>query len=313
MRSELARHWMPQGARAFERAANLSEFRTIVRAFMDPRNGQRNRFLFRGAANKDWDLKPGLLRVAKDLRLAERLLYTVEKAALEDFQSRAHLYIRPECLPASNMLGGDALFRWWQLMQHHGGKTRLLDWTASAYVAAYFAVADRPDEDGAVWMVENGALSDRMTLDLYAVDFQKGLPLATGAPPSRKDKDRLSMSLGFLPCLQPDERMAAQRGWFSCATVLTVDHGEALAAAFRATGYQAGYYCRKVIVPSKAKPRYLRDLWRMNISGETLYPGIDGLGRAAGELPLLLMPDKSLRFQYKTGQLVQSRSSRKLR
>jgi hypothetical protein len=38
------------------------------------------------------------------------------------------------------------------LIQHHGGPTRLLDFTHSFYVAAFFAL-ERATEDVAVWAV----------------------------------------------------------------------------------------------------------------------------------------------------------------
>ena len=47
---------------------------------------------------------------------------------------------------------------WWELMQHHGVPTRLLDWTRSPFVALWFATrkADEESEakDGAIWVLD---------------------------------------------------------------------------------------------------------------------------------------------------------------
>jgi len=57
---------------------------------------------------------------------------------------------------------------WLFLMQHYGLPTRLLDWSSSVLVALYFAVRERPAEDGVLYALHprrmNAAVSNEPTL-----------------------------------------------------------------------------------------------------------------------------------------------------
>ena len=43
-------------------------------------------------------------------------------------------------------------------------------------------------------------------------------------------------------------------------------------------------YVRKIVIPPKQKPEFLLRLRTMNITGASLFPGVDGLGMAIKEL-----------------------------
>jgi uncharacterized glyoxalase superfamily protein PhnB len=299
MKADLKKVWETTGRR---RVNGFAEFRKQVDAFVVPRRGERNRFLFRGGADAKYTLLPSLAREMREKSwIKVPLLYHIEKEATDQFARKAHLYLDGVFLPEAQ----NDPFRWWQLMQHHGAKTRLLDWTASPYVAAYFAVVDKPDRDGVVWMLDQGAHSDRMK-ERFPAQFKSSVRNIPLEPRTRRDHALLSSSVIFFPCTQPNERMAAQQGWFSCASLADADHEEAIAEAF--LDFRMRRWAKKIIIAARAKQAFLRELWTMNITGETLFPGLDGLGRAMAELPHLLRPERGWSYLLESGLL--STSSR---
>jgi hypothetical protein len=103
------------------------------------------RWWFRGQADKDRELVPGVYRESfpagrdeEDKRLA------IEQRIHDDFRALSSGLIDP---PPRDV---DLYF----LQQHYGLPTRLLDWTTSPLAGLYFAVNGKPDADGSVTMMD---------------------------------------------------------------------------------------------------------------------------------------------------------------
>lgn len=89
-------------------------------------------WIFRGEPSVGYTLQPKAGRVGTQRGAARRKVYDPrqEKAALDLFKRQARPYLGHS--PSSDM-------EWLAIAQHHGMATRLLDWTESLLVAAYFA------------------------------------------------------------------------------------------------------------------------------------------------------------------------------
>src|SRR5690242_18135447 len=106
-------------------------------------NPPYSNWAFRGERDERWPLYSSLSRYLQNFRVAPAAWPEQEARILRIFKRKAHQYLdRP---PAE-----DDDFQWLALMQHHGAPTRLIDFTWSPYVAAFFAL-ERTRADGVVW------------------------------------------------------------------------------------------------------------------------------------------------------------------
>ena len=92
-------------------------------------------WIFRGESSTRNPLRPGAGRVSDDLgpRRTQRFTERDEREALERFKRDALPFLEYRLPPDHDL-------EWLAIAQHYGMQTRLLDWTESLLIAAFFAV-----------------------------------------------------------------------------------------------------------------------------------------------------------------------------
>jgi len=226
-------------------------------------------WIFRGQADASWDLRPSLSRLLGDYGISHKRAHGIEFGVFRRFTAVAHIHFGVRA-PRTDLGPSPA---WWMLMQHHHCPTRVLDWTESPYVAAYFAVEQSPDVDGAVWMLPSSPLDTAST----GAFGELGEALDSGTFFSESPTPAVYPVAG----LQHSDRSVAQQGVYTVAADILADHAPLVEAAFVDKPW--ALQSMKIVIPSTLKHEALCRLRSMNITASALFPGPDGVGRAASE------------------------------
>jgi hypothetical protein len=244
----------------------MHEVRIESWAEFDAYCSSRNGWAFRGQKNAAWPLLSSLSRRLMRAEVPRQSWTEREERAIRVFRRKAHVY-----LPDRTVLH-DTL-RCLAMMQHHGAPTRLLDFTKSPYVAAFFAM-EQCDDDAAVYALDTPRLwastprFDKV-LTRDAVD-----PRVDGRFEQYFAQNRHAL-VWFGEPSEMDRRLVAQSGLLVVPGLLDRTLDELLES------YDAeSPLLEKVVLPRQLRAKALHKLYRMNITQATLFPDLEGLARS---------------------------------
>jgi hypothetical protein len=167
---------------------------------------------------------------------------------------------------------------WLVLMQHHGLPTRLLDWSTSILVAAFFAVHDpeRMDRDGVLYALDPERWNERelgrralLTPEDEAGALACRLAFRSEAPPPRRTLLLRRLERAIV-ALEPRETFARMLWQQSRFTVHGREEGMEVTAG-------AGRVLRRYLVPAARKPSFAHTLELFGLRLSTLFPDLDHL------------------------------------
>lgn len=145
------------------------------------------------------------------------------------------------------------------IAQHHGFPTPLLDWTASPYIAAYFAVAGKIADGDA---------------RLFFFDIDKWRQLKQ--PKSLTNPAPAISACEFEPYDNP--RHLPQQSRHILSNVADIE------GFMHIVGRQKNIeYLQRIDIPASERQSALKDLRYMGITAATLFPGLDGACKALRE------------------------------
>jgi hypothetical protein len=259
-----------------------------------PPTGEPQWWMFRGTA-RPYPMQTSLERALLDAGIPLKSASEIERQMLKEFKRRAHFYV--DALPSAGDLLG-----WLALMQHYGAPTRLLDWTYSFYVAAFFALSDAvsfPKQDrrpAIVWALHRNAFkldgrtpraNDAYESAVKGRTWKEDLGRAAGDFLYDGINAYLSAAMEFkergvwsINAFQLNERLSVQKGVFMCPGNIEVPFEDNLIGASRTNLIRFEFS-----TAPKARREMLAALDRMNISNTSLFPGLDGFAKSLRQLP----------------------------
>lgn len=244
----------------------VSSVSDVIEAITGRVRADRRVLWFRGHRSAEWDVAPTIRRGYDN---------EAERNFTNRFRSRART--RYAAAPDYDNAGA-----WLSLMQHYGLPTRLLDWTRSPLIAAYFAVEEyiygTPGQpvDARIWILEPHRLNEHEGLGVYtpSIDAHMCEDILNPAFTHRAPETFKVMAA---MAAESDPRMFVQQGCFtahSCPVPLN-----------RKPGHE--HYLTSLRIPADSIGRLARELDVCGFRKGDLFPD---LGHLADEFKGLFRP-----------------------
>lgn len=252
-------------------------------------------WIFRGQNKATYGLETSIMRSARIHGVNSGDLEEYEKSILRGFQRQAHHFL--STTPNTN-----ETLEWLSIIQHHGGPTRLLDFTYSFYIACYFALQDA-EEDAVVWCVNKRKLEHcvqtrlpRNQVNSLELDFKHPDIFHRAIFGNLKDV----MAMPVEPFLK-NMRLAIQQGLFIFPFNIietfennlfstmsnSIENLKVSVTEYETAHIQLGTFpiegrLLKIYLKKDYHRDIRKDLSRMNISPSSLFPGLDGFAKSLG-------------------------------
>ena len=247
---------------------SASSIGELLEAAKDAETAFREMPWFRGHASASWNLTPS----------AHRRHPVLETQFAQHFRLRAPS-ISQRC-PAHQDTAA-----WLPLMRHYGLPTRLLDWSESVLVAAYFAIDVDLGCDHAIWVLSPGALNETSIGGFIPfLTDERVKPLVSDAFGAKI----AHTSPACLATLAPrtDQRMAAQLGNYTIhGTRDPLENHE-----------HSSNFVGRIIIPSGARSNIRRELSLAGVRTSALFPDLESLAREISDLRALDKNGNELEF-----------------
>lgn len=268
-----------------------------ISKFAATKDPLKQKWIFRGQTS-DRPLATSLERLCSALDIPQGTRWhKIEEILLREFQRRFYHYETRE--PNDNL-------EWFATMQHYGASTRLLDWTYSPYVALYFALerATQENDCAVMWAIDLRWLQETaMTVvkkhpEYIAMIKKERIAVQEFMLGSPTEETKKSVSNWLYQLSPPENKFVFPATPFHLNTRLTVQKGlfispvdttETFASNIEAMpGLYDGYgqtgphkkNFRKFKIHSENRKEILRSLQMMNVSADSLIPGLDGFARS---------------------------------
>ncbi len=255
-------------------------FQTVtVDSWNDLHSHVKDGWLYRGHRHFDWPLETSLERYCKRQDVGSTDIPRLERLIVREFRRAYHEFGTQSPADLAHM-------EWLALMQHHGAPTRILDFTYSLYVAAYFAL-ENASGDAAVWAINlRWAIAQSSAA---AVSARKTGSERIGRRWHSSQDEGIFESLFVSPpfvrmaCpLNPfllNDRLRSQLGAFLVPGDVTCSFVSNLEAL---PGHDRSENVYRLKLVAAMKNDALRQLFLMNVTRASLFPGVDGYAQMLG-------------------------------
>jgi len=267
-------------------------------------NSKSSIWAYRGHADSNWHLETKFERECQKHNFSSYFYRTCEKNIITSFKRQALQHIQ-------NVPDSNNLIDWLAYIQHYGGPTRLLDFTYSFYVSAFFA-AQSVKNIPSIWCINVNNLikqNENLGILLDKIEYREILAKYADAANETLSKKQdfqdfnENQKKGNVYLIEPynqEQRLGIQQGFFLFPTDIEMPFEKNLRDAFNVKEgglspekLESKKYkeflniegqeinCVQIVFTNKdVTYEAINQLRSMNISSATLFPGLDGFARS---------------------------------